>query len=71
MPDADLIRSELSRWAVEKVKAKGNAVRAQKELLRWLREAHAGKSVSMHECAQLIGLKHRETVYELLKEKDA
>jgi len=68
MPDADKIRAELSRWAVEKVKAKGRAVRAQKELLRWLREAHASKSVSMNECAQLIGLKHRETVYELLKE---
>jgi len=68
MSDRNLIRSELSRWAVEKVKAKGSAVRAQKELLRWLREAHASKSVSMNECAQLIGLRHRETVYELLKE---
>lgn len=68
MPDPDLIRAELSRWAVEKVKAKGSATKAQKELLKWLHEAHDTKLVSMNECAQLIGLRHRETVYELLKE---
>ena len=66
--DADEIRAELSRWAAQKVRGKGSAFEAQQELLKWLREAHASKSVSMNECARLIGLKHRETVYELLKE---
>lgn len=68
MPNPDEIRAELSRWAAEKVRARGAGTKAQNELLKWLRFAHVTKGISMSECAQLIGLKHRETVYELLKE---
>jgi hypothetical protein len=46
-------------------------VKAKKELLDWLSKAHEHPEVSKNECAQLIGLKHRETVYELLKERDS
>jgi predicted DNA-binding transcriptional regulator AlpA len=45
-------------------------VKAKKELLEWLSKAHEHPEVSKRECAQLLGLKHRETVYELLKERE-
>lgn len=68
--DANKIRAELSRCAAERVRARGAGVKAKKELLEWLAKAHEHPEVSKNECAQLLGLKHRETVYELLKEKE-
>lgn len=67
--DANKIRAELSRCAADRVRARGAGVKAKKELLDWLSKAHEHPEVSKNECAQLIGLKHRETVYELLKER--
>jgi len=67
---ADQIRAELSRCAADRVRARGAGVKAKKELLEWLQKAHEHPEVSKNECAQLLGLKHRETVYELLKERD-
>lgn len=66
---ADKVRAELTRCATERVKAKGAAFKARQELLDWLQKAHEHPEVSKRECAQLLGLKHRETVYELLKER--
>lgn len=66
---ADQIRAELSRCAADRVRARGAGVKAKKELLEWLSKAHEHPEVSKRECAQLLGLKHRETVYELLKER--
>jgi hypothetical protein len=67
---ANRIRAELSRCAADRVRARGAGVKAKKELLEWLAKAHEHPEVSKNECAQLLGLKHRETVYELLKERD-
>ena len=68
--DANKIRAELSRCAADRVRARGADVKAKKELLEWLSKAHEHPEVSKKECAQLLGLKHRETVYELLKERE-
>lgn len=70
MSDANRIRAELSRCAADRVRARGAGVKAKKELLDWLSKAHEHPEISMNQCAQLLGLKHRETVYELLKERE-
>jgi hypothetical protein len=69
MDEANRIRAELSRCAADRVRARGAGVKAKKELLEWLSKAHKHPEISKAQCAQLIGFKNRETVYELLKER--
>lgn len=68
--DANRIRAELSRCAADRVRARGAGVKAKKELIEWLLKAHEHPKISKAECAQLVGFKNRETVYELLKERE-